>query len=66
MAVDSMVPRMNGSRPYWPWVGFHVLPKIQENAERREGRPGLDDDGDQEPDRQGAPNRTATIASIPL
>ena len=31
MAVDSIVPRMNGSSPYWLWVGFHVFPTIQEN-----------------------------------
>ena len=31
MAVDSIVPRMNGSSPYWSCDGFQTLPKIQEN-----------------------------------
>ena len=30
MAVVSMLPRMNGSSPYWFLFGFQVLPTIHE------------------------------------
>ena len=30
MAVVSMVPRMNGSRPYLSWLGFQTFWKIHE------------------------------------
>ena len=30
MAVVSMVPRMKGSSPYWPWFGFQTFSKIHE------------------------------------
>ncbi len=30
MAVVSMVPRMNGRSPYWPWVGSQTFSKIHE------------------------------------
>ena len=30
MAVVSMVPRMNGSRPYLPWLGSQTFSKIHE------------------------------------
>ena len=49
MAVVSMVPRMNGSSPYWWWLGSQTLLEDPREAEGGEGRPGLDDDRDHEP-----------------
>ena len=31
MAVVSSEPRMNGSSPYWPCVGFQTFPTSHEN-----------------------------------
>ena len=72
MAVDSMVPRMNGSSPYWPWVGFHVFPKIQEKpsvekaglawmtmATRNQTASAPNSSGDDAQDRPGSPCRAA-------
>ena len=53
MAVVSSVPRMNGSRPKWPWLGSQVFSHDPGEAERGEGRPGLEDDGHDEPADQG-------------
>ena len=40
MAVVSMVPRMNGSSPYLPWLGAQTFWTIQENP--RVEKAGLD------------------------
>ncbi len=40
MAVVSMVPRMKGSSPYFPRVGFHTFSKIHDTP--RVEKAGLD------------------------
>ena len=64
MAVDSMVPRMNGRRPYLPWDGSQTFSKIQET-------PSVENAGlawmtmATRNQTASAPNSSATTPSIP-